>query len=185
MRQFYAHSHPIEGEQWRSVVGYEGLYEVSDHGRVRRLGRRASKRGGATVLAACHSRRYVCVCLCAANVSHTVNVHRLVASAFIANPDQRPEVNHKDGNKHNNRADNLEWVTKAENEAHAMLTGLKAIVRGSQNGQSLLNEETVLEARRRYARKETTLTAMAKEYGVSVPCLSEAVSGKHKWRHVL
>ena len=104
-------------ERWKSVQGYEGLYEVSDLGRVRSL-KRATTRG--IVLKLKESKRgYVVVCLCKGNKRSTISVHRLVASAFIPNPYGKREVNHIDGNRSNNNASNLEWVTRSENERHA------------------------------------------------------------------
>ena len=68
---------------------------------------------------------YQAVELCVDNHRYTVGVHRLVALAFIPNPDNKPEVNHKDRNRSNNNVDNLEWVTASENVAHAYRNGVK------------------------------------------------------------
>ena len=67
---------------------------------------------------------YLIVNLCSNGKSHLRRVHRLVAVTFIPNPDNKPDVNHKDGNKQNNRVDNLEWVTNSENHWHASREGL-------------------------------------------------------------
>ena len=95
-------------EEWRPVVGYEGLYEVSNKGRVRKIisGRILKDRD--------NGRGYRYVRLHHINID-TVYVHRLVAQAFIPNPLDLPQVNHKDEDKSNNSVDNLEWCTAKYN----------------------------------------------------------------------
>ena len=94
-------------EIWKDIKGYEGLYQVSNFGRVKSstkiLANRLSKRG------------YYIVTLYKNAKGVTKTVHRLVAQAFIPNPDNLPQVNHKDENKLNNRVDNLEWCTAKYN----------------------------------------------------------------------
>lgn len=104
-------------EQWRDIKGYEGLYEVSSLGRVRSL----PKRGGHKnphVLSPNKCREYLFVTLCNNYKVKAKDIHRLVAEAFIPNPENKPQVNHIDGNKENNRVKNLEWVTVSENNLH-------------------------------------------------------------------
>jgi len=124
-------------EEWRAVAGYEGLYEVSDHGNVVRLlkgGRRRQLRPGLC-------RGYLRVCLSKGNEQLSMHVHRLVAIAFIANPDRLPEVNHKNGIRTWNRVENLEWTTPKENTAHAFRTGLRPRVRSTGGLSSAEREE--------------------------------------------
>lgn len=95
-------------ETWKAVKGYEGLYEVSDEGRVRSVAR------GNRVLRPQERRHgYLAVCLYGrggnTNGFRQISVHRLVAEAFLENPNGYTDVNHKDENKQNNRLDNLEW----------------------------------------------------------------------------
>lgn len=104
-------------EEWRSVVGYEGLYQVSDEGRVRRGGR---------VLKRQHTANgYPVVQLWRDGEPKTCLVHRVVAEAFIGTVPDGKEVNHRDGDKENATPSNLEYVTRSENSIHAYKTGLR------------------------------------------------------------
>jgi hypothetical protein len=108
-------------EEWRSIRGYEGMYEISNLGRVKSLPRKYVK-GGIRKKVIC--KGYELVGLWKGEENYNAKVHRLVAEAFLPNPDNKPFVNHIDGNKRNNRIDNLEWCTPKENVAHATQTGL-------------------------------------------------------------
>ena len=108
-------------ESWKKVKGYQGLYEVSDRGRVRSLKR--STTSGKT-LRPCVSGGYGVVDLSKNGNSRTYLVHRLVASNFLGFPKGK-QVNHKDGVKSNNNLSNLEWVSVKENNEHAVKNGLK------------------------------------------------------------
>ena len=129
-------------ETWRPVVGYEGDYEVSDHGRVRvvKEGRKRVRPVGSILPQFVQSTgRYKTVHLYKDNKGLTVRVHRLVALAFIPNPDNKPQVNHKDSDWSNNHVSNLEWVTASENRKHAYDAGRVSVmtVLGRQfNGSS-------------------------------------------------
>lgn len=118
-------------EVWRPVKGYEGLYEASDLGRVRSLNRIVKCRAGSMrthqgipLKLTINRRGYLRCQIGATNCFKTKEVHRLIAIAFIPNPENKPQVNHKDGNKLNNKAGNLEWFTNQENGQHAQDTGL-------------------------------------------------------------
>lgn len=108
-------------EIWRDIDGYEGFYQVSNLGNVRRLNKTKPPR----ILKQSLCRLYLRVDLCRDGKRKSCSVHRLVAETFIPNPDNKPEVNHIDGDKLNNRAENLEWCTSSENQLHAVATGLQ------------------------------------------------------------
>lgn len=119
-------------EEWRDIEGYEGLYQVSNIGRIKSLAHviKANISGGIRCTNE-HIKRtnkgwhgYHYVALCKDGVSKTRSVHRIVAIAFIPNENNYPAVNHIDGNKDNNSADNLEWCSNAYNSAHAVKMGL-------------------------------------------------------------
>lgn len=103
-------------EKWAKTPGNSN-YIVSDTGRIRREGSDKDR-------SVRDKRGYLAVDLYDGGKRSTERVHRLVAEAFVPNPDNKPEVNHKDGNKHNNNASNLEWVTSKENCRHAWSQGL-------------------------------------------------------------
>ena len=111
-------------EIWKPIEGTAGVYEVSNTGKVRCTN---YKQTGETKELTSHEKMggYLQLRVKADGKLKTVVVHRLVAKAFVPNPDGKPEVNHKDGNKKNNHADNLEWVTRSENIQHAVDSGLR------------------------------------------------------------
>ena len=117
-------------EIWLSIEGYEGLYEVSHLGRVRSVdrkveysdGRVVTKKGKILSISA-GANGYENVRLYKDKKAKNHSVHRLVAGAFVPNPDGKPQVNHKDRNPLNNDFENLEWVTHEENAKHAVETG--------------------------------------------------------------
>lgn len=105
-------------EEWKPVLGYEGLYEVSNCGKVKDLCKNMEPK--------LHDdgKGYFMTWLKKYGQSKTHKVHRMVAMAFIPNPSRKRYVNHIDGNKQNNCTDNLEWCTNKENVVHAFETGL-------------------------------------------------------------
>ena len=111
-------------EVWTPVVGYEGIYEVSNYGRVRRV-----FRYGRVYYSLCKSKLtrdgYCESTLFKDGKPKHIRTHRIVAEAFCPNPDNKLEVNHIDGCKVNNTAWNLEWVTSSENQKHAYRLGLQ------------------------------------------------------------
>lgn len=120
------------GELWKPVEGYEGYYEVSNLGRIKRLSRVVTYPDGKLVrtpgkllsLKPGNHLGYILVSLCKNGKPAKLYLHRLIAQTFIPNPDNHPLINHKDGNKANNHVDNLEWCSRAHNVRHAYDTGL-------------------------------------------------------------
>lgn len=105
-------------EIWKDIKGWEGLYQVSNLGRVKSLN--YNKEKTSKVLRTKKARGYDRVCLCRKGYHKYISVHRVVAMMFVPNPDNKPEVNHIDGNKSNNTVNNLEWVTSRENTRHSI-----------------------------------------------------------------
>lgn len=106
-------------EEWKDIEGWEKLYQVSNKGRIKSLPKPYVPYP--TILAPLKEKKgYLYVKLCNANKQLSCKAHRLVAKAFIPNPDNLPQVNHKDLNKENNCVENLEWVTNQRNMCHAM-----------------------------------------------------------------
>jgi hypothetical protein len=111
-------------EIWKDIEGYKGIYQVSSLGRVKSVGRMLSYKNHQdreqkeTIMNPYKSRDYLGIVLYSCGKRKSFLVHRLVADTFIPNIENKEEVNHKNGNKHDNRAENLEWVTHSENNLH-------------------------------------------------------------------
>lgn len=123
-------------EKWKDIAGYEGIYEVSNLGRIKTVARvdRAGKPVPERIRSNVEVHGYLYCELWKDNHSKRFAVHRLVASAFIPNPEGKPEVNHIDGNKKNNVISNLEWCTYSENAYHAFKNNLaRAYDRSGEN----------------------------------------------------
>lgn len=125
-------------EKITSIQGYEGLYSITNfgriwsHGRISKFGRNYKNYKAKFLKLNINVPGYYYVNLYKDNNIKNCMVHILVATHFIPNPDNLPEVNHKDGNKLNCRKDNLEWCTDRENKNHAMINGLFKFKRTSR-----------------------------------------------------
>lgn len=155
-----------KNEIWLPVKGLEGRLEVSSLGRIRSVERAvafgSNKRTVHQTIYKVRKDRdgYVIAHLAGKNIK----IHRAVAEAFIPNPDNKPQVNHIDGDKDNNRVENLEWVTQDENMHHASRSGLAKHV-------------TVI---RDDGREYHTVEEAAKANGVSISCISAVINGHQK-----
>ena len=124
-----------ESEVWKDVVGFEGLYKVSDKGNVRSVARKDSigrKCGGRMLKPGYDKDGYLRVNLYKNGKQKTRFIHRLVAGAFIPNPNGYSEINHRDENKVNNYANNLEWCTREHNVNHGTLIERSAQARSKK-----------------------------------------------------
>ena len=106
-------------EEWKPVPDFEDMYEVSNTGKVR------NRKNGYELAKFQNRFGYITVCLNRDGKAIQQKVHRLVAEAFIPNPKNKPQVNHKNGNKADNTVENLEWVDQSENMLHASRNGLR------------------------------------------------------------
>jgi hypothetical protein len=120
-----------ENEVWKDVVHYEGYYQISDLGQLRSVDAWVDSNGGGKrlrkgqIIITWLWNGYERAHLSKNNQRKTVSIHRLVATAFIANPDRKTTLNHRNGIKSDNRVQNLEWCTQHENILHALETGLR------------------------------------------------------------
>lgn len=107
-------------EIWKDIPGYEGLYQVSNFGQVKSLNYWRKKEE--KILKPKHSSLYYVVCLCKNGASKYRTIHSLVAECFIPNIEKKKQINHINGDKHDNAVTNLEWVTPRENVLHSVHT---------------------------------------------------------------
>jgi predicted DNA-binding protein YlxM (UPF0122 family) len=177
-------------EKWVDIKGFEGIYQVSDYGHVCSLDRlvwnkankRHQKTTGRTLKVKVTKKGYVEVCLYDKDSKkHYFLVHRIVAEAFIQNPENKPQVNHENGVKSDNRADNLEWSTRKENMNHALKTGLTKI--GSDSTSSKLTNNQVKEIRELFATKKYSFNELGRMFSVHGAGIGKIIKGK-TWKHL-
>jgi len=168
-------------ETWRDIEGYEGSYQVSDLGNVRSLDRLDAanhKLKGQPRKPRLNPDGYFNVTLGKNGKLRTFLVHRLVAQAFIPNPDGKPVVNHLHGIKTDNRASELEWCTSKENVRHAIDTGLH----NPAASAAKLTEDDVQHIRW-LAAEGIKQCVLAREWGVVPSCINNLLTGRN-WSHV-
>lgn len=166
-------------EEWRPVIGYEESYEVSSQSRIRN-----SKTGNLLTPSITKKMKYPRVSLMKNKKTNTEYLHRIVANAFVPNPSNKDEVNHKDGDKSNCDIKNLEWVTHKENIHHAFATGLNKGSRGEKGSNAKLSEQEVIEIRYFSKENKKNKKDLAKEYETSVANVYSILYG-HSWKHLL
>ncbi len=172
-------------EQWADILGFEGKYMISDFGRVKSLLRIASqgKCAGELIRKSYVQKRtgYVWTTLCNGSKKRRYFLlHKLVAPAFIENPLNLPEINHKDGNKLNNRKSNLEWTTRSFNMKHSYASGLRSPQQGEKHPSNKLNNKQVLSIfnNRTHSGKE-----LSQKFGVAQSSISQIKNGI-SWKHI-
>jgi hypothetical protein len=161
-------------EEFKDIIGFEGLYQISNLGKVKSLERiSADGRNIGTKMLRPNLYRTGYFYVRLSNLDstfRTVTVHRLVADNFISNPENKPVVNHKDGNKQNNKVSNLEFCTASENIRHAVSMGLMG------KSSKRLGFEVAMQIRQQYPNK--SVRALTKEYGKSISAIYDILSGK-------
>lgn len=145
MSEYQFTTQELETEEWRPVVGYEGVYSVSNLGRVRREKKAPGARIGRILKQHFGNSGYLGTSLCVDGQEIRYEVHTLVCSAFIGPKPKGKNVNHIDGIKYNNKLENLEYLTFKENHRHACSMGF--ISCGEKHYRSRLSESEVIEIR--------------------------------------
>lgn len=170
-----------KGKRWMPVYGFEDKYTVCEDGRI-------WSRRNQIILKNRPNKGYLCVSLgisrdCRSNVS----IHRIVAKAFIPNPENKPTVNHKDGNKLNNCVENLEWATIKEQQQHAVKIGITDNA-GDNNNNRKLDSIVVDEIRLRANKlgehgRSIWADLLSRGYIVKYCCIWRVITFK-SWNHI-
>jgi hypothetical protein len=144
-------------EIYKDIIGYEGLYAISNLGNIKRLSSIVILSNGVSRLLSTKILRpsttagYKSIVLSKNNIKTTYRIHRLVAEAYIDNVYNKPCVNHINGIKHDNRVENLEWVTYSENTIHSFVNGLQIPIAGENHSSAKLLDKEVIEIRKEYS----------------------------------
>lgn len=185
----------VHEEIWKPISGfngfYDGLYEVSNLGRFKMLprllncikGMRVTKE---KITTGSNTHGYRRVILKKDRIRKQIDIHILVAKAFINNPN--PEkfnmVNHLNSNRADNRVENLEWCDAKRNAQHAYQAGRLKITRGSARSTAILDEDKVLAIKLLYKTGEFSYDKLAKLFNVGKTCIQNIING-NKWTHVV
>ena len=169
-------------EIWKPVVNYEKSYEVSNLGAIRGIDREIYTplignfiKKGKIIIQSFDSSGYCQVGLSGKGVKKTTSVHKIVAYAFIDNPKNLPQVNHIDGNKLNNKVDNLEWCTNQENQEHARETGLYE----KMYKEAMKRRKPVIAYNEKSSISFTSISSAAKHFNFNSGSISSTINRKN------
>ena len=183
----------MKEEIWKPIEGlkdgfYDGLYEVSNLGRIKFLPRLLNCANGQRltkekIVTGSNSHGYRTIVFKKNRIKYQIDIHVLVARAFIPNPNGYPQVNHIDANRANNEVSNLEWCTQKMNSRHALELGLFKITRGSERSTAKLNEDKVVAMREMYKTGLYTMCTLAQMFSVG-KTVTRNIINRTKWAHV-
>lgn len=172
-------------EIWKDIKDYEDRYQVSNKGRVRSLIDGHGKKRSDPLIKSQYISKvgYYALCLNKEGNKKTTHTHRLIAEAFIPNPENKPQV--INGIKTDNRIKNLEWVTDSENKLHAHKNGLHTYEHriGEKHPRSILTKLNVLDIKNAYNLGCFTQKEIADAYGVSRSTISK-ITNDINWSHI-
>ena len=172
---------PIRGEKWRQAVGFSDRYYVSNKGRIFTTSAH-NKKDNPTIMRPARSfnkRTNSFEYYKTVMDGRTVVVHRVVAQTWIPNPASKPFINHKNGDKVDNRVENLEWCSASENTLHAYRTGLEKKQLGEKHHATHLTNEQVKQFKWEWANeRKMTRKEYAKELGVSEATIKDIIRGR-------
>lgn len=160
-------------EEWRPVVGWEGRYEVSSLGRIRKC-------DGQLVGQYCTDQGYTRARL--SDPRAEIKVHRIVAIAFLENPQGKPSINHIDCDRANNAVENLEWCTQAENIRHSAALGRmrrETWLGRHRSPTARLSDQQVIDLRHRYSTGAPSYGDLAREFKLSKRSVGRIISREH------
>lgn len=169
----------LNKEVWKDVKGYEGIYKVSNFGRVKSLGNEFSRKER-LLKPSLQSKGYLTVVLQKNGIRNMVLVHRLVAEYFVSNPLNKPQVNHINGVKTDNNIENLEWVSHRENLDHAIKNNLT--LKGEENRNSKLKDVDVVKIHF-LLQKGITTKELSESYNVSYSTI-DGIRTNRYWKHL-
>jgi hypothetical protein len=176
---------PADAEQWLPIEGSGGMYSVSDLGRVRSEpveGSHVGRQRGRILVAYTGTKGYLQFRVCAPDMYKTIKVHTVVALAFIGPRPDGMQINHKNGDKKDNRPDNLEYISCVENIRHAHALGLCANrARGERNKSAKLTADDIRTIRS--YPPGTPLAVIARDFGISKSSTHQVIRRK-TWKHV-
>lgn len=173
----------MEKEIFVSIEGYEGLYEVSNYGQIKSLSKKVGQGKGyytkERILKVAVDRcGYHYVNLSNKDLQKKHKVHRLVAKAFVENPERKPQVNHIDGNKINNYFENLDWCTQEENMQHAYKIGLQKPIKGEKN---VLSKSIIqYDLQGNYIQKFGSIREATRKFGGHTGDFCDCLKGRKK-----
>ncbi len=176
--------------EWRPVIGYEEYYLVSEDGQIKTRERACNIHHNSKMIRRPkflrvyeHPSGYNVVTLYKNRKRTLCGVHRLVAMAFVENAENKPQVNHKDGDRRNNHYSNLEWVTNYENQQHAIFNGLVRYVKGDEHGCSKTNSNDVKKMRELYKTGKYSWRELGTMFGLTKSHVGQIIR-RLTWRHV-
>jgi hypothetical protein len=176
-------------ENWKDIKGYEGLYTININGQIKSVGRKVKHRSGFKTIPdrimsiANNTSGYKSISLCKNGIGKSYQLHRLVAIAFIPNPNNKPQVNHIDGNKQNNNINNLEWVSAKENSQHSYDNGLSIAPWLGKFGKDNKDSKPINQLTKEgvFIRTFNGIAEASRITGISKSFLSDTCRKKHEY----